>query len=155
MTYIELFEKDISFLNELKQRYWLELENYSKKVYSEADQLFEEIIDLESLSKVLSIMHRVPSKFVDPDIDNHLAEIITNLLNENHAVIRSKGKYVKFGDDGFADIRGINTSKVGETPDEDVFQIKFGNGSAVVLRHFQFFDTEEERDLFLEVQNNF
>ena len=40
MTYIESFEKDISFLNELKQRYWLELENYSKKVYSE--ELFKE-----------------------------------------------------------------------------------------------------------------
>lgn len=155
MTYIESFEKDISFLNELKQRYWLELENYSKKVYSEAEELFKEIKDIKSLSKVLSIVHRVPSRFADPDTDIKFAEIITNLLNENHAVIKSKGKYVKFGDDGFVDIRGINTSKVGETPDEDVFQIRFGNGSSVVLRHFQFFDTAEERDLFLEVQNNF
>ena len=35
-------------------------------------------------------MHRVPSRFADPDIDIKLAEIITNLLNENMQLLSQK-----------------------------------------------------------------
>lgn len=164
MTIIESFEQDLSFLNELKERYWNELKNYSEKVYSEYLGLFDEIDSLESISKIISIIHRVPSRFANDEVDRLLGKKIEKFFKEKNAIFRVESlyggeprtriEYRKFGLRGYSEIRGISTETIGEIIEDDKHLLIF-NDARVKFENILVFDTEEERDLFLEVQNNF